>query len=226
MTGDKFLFPSIGIGIACAIGSFFYFENGLWLILNIVVSVAIGILIGLSVLVISGGTKPPASPGNFAAGFLTLLITGLAFWGLSSCFHISDADLQEKAIKKEEKRQQDELNRKAALERDIKEESEFRASGKDFEIYGTEDDEKWALIRAETALKHFVKDPASLSGVAPVSKPLRIRIKAYPACRYAIQVRFKAKNSFGAMGVSVATVLFDSRWNGIAVLEKPPYHIK
>lgn len=211
------------IGIAAAVGTFFYFENGLWLWVNIAVSIGIGFLVSGSLACIMEGDNSLTSNNGKFAGFVMLGVTAMCFLGLHSCFHVSDAELQNRKEQAELKVQQDKVAKEEAAKKNAEEEAAFLASGKDFEIYGTVNNERWALIRAERAIKNFAKDAKSVSDVVATSKPLRIRIKAYPSCRFAMQVRFRAKNSFGAMLANDATVLFNSDWQGIAVLEGKHY---
>lgn len=105
---------------------------------------------------------------------------------------------------------------------DKRETEEFLKSNRDFYIYQYSDTGDIFIPRATSILKEYAHDPSSVTDVLPISKVIKVRATAFPECRYALKVTYRAKNGFGALVKQQAIILFNKYGNGINIIETWP----
>lgn len=205
---------------------FYFFRYSLFIWFNILCSVILAALIWGCISFIYNPLLPEERKTGIGLGILSIIL----ILCLHSCFYVSPEENVAKIKRQELNRQINELKEQADREEkerlaklEEEENLQFANSGKDIMIFGPAENESWALTRAKSALKRFAKNPDSIKDVIALSKPVRIRIKQYPKCRYALQVQYMGQNSFGATSRHTGVVLFDSNWYGFTVLEKSPF---
>ena len=137
------------------------------------------------------------------------------------------ADIKkEEAAKKQaefESRNRKEREELAMLAKEQEEYQKFLKTGESvitYEIYSN--NTSTVKRRATEALKRFALDPNSVQDVQPLTGIVRVHVRGYPTCRYAITVRYRAKNAFGGLVLNEGIVLLDRERIGVAVLKRFP----
>ena len=216
-------YVSILVFFLVGISTYIYFKDSLWTIVNIIVSAIIAICISGAIsflLLPSDNLLKDIGKNNSIFGMILICIAILAFSVTRGCFYVSPEEIAERAELARLEQQMREKRAIQAKELEEKEAADFLNSNEEIKIYGTVANNDFALTRAKKAIKIFAHDPDSVTDVSAITNPVRIRIKQYPQCRYAIEVQFRAKNAFGALVKQTGVVLFDKDWYGFQVLEK------
>lgn len=221
---NKISIISAIIGVAIGGLFFYFFRAALWTWFNVACSLIIAFLSwGSLTLIISN----PIVPQERYNGIGLVIFTIVIIFCLHSCFYISpeekEAKIKEKEITKQLREEAEKADQERAKKLEEEENAKFASSGENVMVFGPAGNESWALTRAKSALKRFAKNPDSIKDVTALTQPVRVRIKQYPQCRYALQVQYTAQNSFGATGRHTGVVLFNSEWYGFAVLEQSPF---
>ena len=201
--------------ISC-VGSFIFFKESLWTVVNIIVSIVISLCIcgGISLLL------PPLDKEGVAPGIGIIAIGILVFSVIKGCFYVSHDKIEERkrlAELQEQARQEQII---ADIKKDEQESSVFASSNEEIMTFGTAGNNEIFLSRAKRTIKNFAHDPDSVTDVEAVTPAVRLRMKDYPQCRYAIQVRFRAKNALGAYIRQEAVVLFGKDGQGFKIIDK------
>lgn len=208
-------------------GLVFYLVLKMWLIfavpLAVVVSFVISTVITIALMNISTTNK------KVIAIIMSLAIACGASYSLHSYskklkIEIAEQKREEERKEHEEQREKEQARLAQEAERLAKESAEYQEflqTGASFKLY-EENTKVSAQRRAENVLRQFAKDPGSVQDVTAVTNCIRAHIRGYPLCRYIIQVRYRAKNSFGAFISSNGIILLDGRLQGIGVLEALP----
>jgi len=227
-------------------GVFMYFRDGLGNVSNLLTSLTISILLIPALLLpirslfeglekskvaerteqneqTETVTQPATKKSNSLMSIIPLVLAIALFCGVHKSCYVSPEE--RKAAVAEEKRQQlikqqEDAKQHAELKKQEDQiTAEFIASGAQLKVYGMAGDDASFLMHARRAIRQFAKDAQSVEDVEQVSKTVRLRTKDYPTCHYAIGVRFRAKNSFGATVTSEGFILFDFNKNGIAFVQ-------
>lgn len=215
---------SVLIFLASGIGTFVFFNDSLWLLVNIIVSftIAFGLGFGFFALFQPGLPEVEGAPNSEIAGIFLIIIAAVIFGGVKSCYYTSPEEKAEMLAAIEEKEKAAELERREraiAAEKLEKEESaDFLASGENMKIYGAAPEDYLFLTKAKFLLRKYAHDPDSLKDVQILGPALRVRVKEYPNCRYAAKVSFRAKNAFGAVVRNEGVIFYDRGINPIVFL--------
>lgn len=116
-----------------------------------------------------------------------------------------------------------ELEKLAAIDNEREEYQKFLQTGESVATYQTyESNPLITKRRAAEALKRFAHDPSSVQDVQPLTGIVRVHVRGYPTCRYAITVEYRAKNALGGLVLKEGVVLLDRDLLGVAILERLP----
>lgn len=204
--GTIFLILFFAIGI----GSFIFFYNSLWLIVNIVASFFIAASTSYGIVF----TFFPDEKKQLAGSISLLILSSVVAFMLYD-FH-EGVNKKQKEIAHKEYIKQLEIKQEAEEEKKINE--KLLSSNEGFIIIGKASNTSYLTSRAKSALRSVAHDPDSVKDVTALTESIKIRIKAYPTCRYAINVSYRAKNALGVYVKETACLLFDKNAYPIKVL--------
>lgn len=215
----------VSVFIITTISTFIYFYESLRILINIIVSIVVALFISFGIMAfiyLSDKSLSGSKGGNFIYGIVFLIFGIILFSGIRSCFYVNSEERAERLKREQIQIEANKLHALELLQREATETADFVISDEEYKIYGTFDNQQILLRCAEQAIKIFAYEPDTVTDVQAVTLALRLRIKQFPQCRYALQVQYRARNSFGAFVLTTAVILFDRDLNGFEILEKSP----